>query len=354
MKKEIVIKAPGRVCLFGDHQDYLDLPVIACAINRFVELKAVPNKTSVFNITMTDIGQERSIDIGGLFQPLTHHDYFASSLRVVRRYGCIPNLGYDITISGDLPINAGLSSSSALVVAWIRFLLTAFEADHSITDQFVGKLAYEAEVLEHHGSGGYMDQYSIALGGVVFIETSGNINFKRLEKNLNCSLIIGESGVKKETQSTLGNLSAKGKESFSLIKERNHDFNPITTSLEDVKKLSTHLPDQLQPIFYAAINNYQITQEALRIFEKNEIDAANLGVLMNEHHRMLKDHLKITVPLIDNMVKAALSAGAYGTKIVGSGGGGCIVALVDQSKANIVICEIKKAGAKDAYQVSIV
>ena len=43
---------------------------------------------------------------------------------------------------------------------------------------------------------------------------------------------------------------------------------------------------------------------------------------MNGHHEVLRDLLKITVPRIDAMVNAALKAGAYGAKIVGSGGGG--------------------------------
>ena len=74
---------------------------------------------------------------------------------------------------------------------------------------------------------------------------------------------------------------------------------------------------------------------------------------MNAHHTVLKDVLKITVPIIDNMIDAALFNGALGAKIVGSGGGGCIVALVDKSNEESVIKGILEAGASDAYKVSI-
>jgi galactokinase len=48
--KEIISLASGRTCLFGDHQDYLGLPVIACAINRNIKLTAVQNvKDAVFD-----------------------------------------------------------------------------------------------------------------------------------------------------------------------------------------------------------------------------------------------------------------------------------------------------------------
>ena len=36
----ILSQAPGRICLFGDHQDYLELPIIACAIDRRLHIKA--------------------------------------------------------------------------------------------------------------------------------------------------------------------------------------------------------------------------------------------------------------------------------------------------------------------------
>ena len=68
--KEITSLAPGRTCLFGDHQDYLGLPVIACAINRNIKLTAVPNDKQVFNLIMNDIDQVRVIDIHSIFSEL--------------------------------------------------------------------------------------------------------------------------------------------------------------------------------------------------------------------------------------------------------------------------------------------
>ena len=42
----MISKAPARICLFGDHQDYLGLPVIACAINKYMSVEGVPNNTN--------------------------------------------------------------------------------------------------------------------------------------------------------------------------------------------------------------------------------------------------------------------------------------------------------------------
>ena len=41
MQNKIISKAPGRVCLFGDHQDYLGLPIIATTIDKEITIKAI-------------------------------------------------------------------------------------------------------------------------------------------------------------------------------------------------------------------------------------------------------------------------------------------------------------------------
>jgi len=74
---------------------------------------------------------------------------------------------------------------------------------------------------------------------------------------------------------------------------------------------------------------------------------------MNVHHSVLKDILHTTVPVIDKMVDAALEAGAYGVKIVGSGGGGSIVALANDRNEQEIIEAINRAGAIKAYGVNV-
>jgi galactokinase len=53
------------------------------------------------------------------------------------------------------------------------------------------------------------------------------------------------------------------------------------------------------------------------------------------------------------MINAALKAGAYGAKIVGSGGGGSIVVIADPKNENGVIKAILEAGAQEAYAVNV-
>ena len=350
--EHITIETPGRICLFGDHQDYLQLPVIACAINRKIVLTAKKNNSGYFEIFMPDVSAKRTINISETFDVLEPNDFFASTLRVVKRYGCIPNTGYSIEIKSTIPINAGVSSSSALVVAWVHFLLTTFGCHKKVTPQLIAKIAYEAEVLEHKGPGGRMDEYTIAIGNIIYIDTSKDSDYKTIGTSLD-GLILAESGVPKETIGLLSHVKTNAIKSIDFIKRKHPTFDIKTANLEDYQKYSEEIPKDLKPYFYAAIKNHCITQKALTVFEDNPTNPKLIGELMNEHHHVLKDYLKITVPEIDEMIDAALEAGAYGAKIVGSGGGGSIVALSPPDKKDLIIKKLLEVGAKSAYGVTV-
>ena len=288
---QVISKAPGRVCLFGDHQDYLGLPIIACAINRFVEIHGMANDSEEICIEMPDMKTSRSFHIHDPFDHLEKGDHIASVVRVVRRYGCVLDKGYTITIKGDLPINAGLSSSSAVVVAWIRFLLDAFGCNQKITDELVAKFAYEAEVVEFNSPGGRMDQYTIAIGDIIFLETGDSAKYKKIERSLS-SLVIGESGIPKNTMGLLSDLKRKALDSIEAVLEYDLDFNLHLAELEDLDKYSDILSEELQPFFYSSIKNHMITQNALIALNEEILNYERIGVLMNEHHSILKNILK--------------------------------------------------------------
>jgi len=351
-KETIVIKAPGRTCLFGDHQDYLELPVIACAINRHITLKARKNAKRLLVIDQPDIGQTRTIDLNHGAIPVEKGDFFRAAIDLLADYGCYPDQGYDIVVTGNIPINAGTSSSSALVVAWVEFLITSFGCDVPVTRTFISEMAYQAEVVYHGMPGGKMDQYSIGLGHVIYLETGNPLYHETFEKSIP-GLIVGVSGIPKDTSGVLRELKDKAQLSVIKVKKFLKDFDLGKVDINNMENYLAYVPEDLQIFFVAAIRNHSITQQALLEFRKPTLDLKRIGALMLEHHVVLRDYLNLTVPLIDTMVDAALEAGAYGAKIVGSGRGGCIVALSPKDREDCVIASIKAVGAKDVFAVQV-
>jgi mevalonate kinase len=62
----------------------------------------------------------------------------------------------------------------------------------------------------------------------------------------------------------------------------------------------------------------------------------------------------MTTPEIDRMVDASLAAGAWGTKLCGAGGGGCMLTLAPPEKHADVIAALAAAGAIHMPDVQIV
>lgn len=346
--KKYISKAPARICLFGDHQDYMQLPIIACGINRYITIEATANDQDYLLIDKQDLNEREKIQISDSLEDIGKDDFLRIAMKVLKSYDCHVDRGFDITISGDIPINAGLSSSSAFTVAWIQFLVEAFGMNQKLTTQLLAKLAYETEVVERNSSGGMMDQFTISYGNLIFLNTE-LAEVSLLNADLG-GMVVGVSGAPKDTFGTLADLKGNAWNAIHQVQKLYPDFLIKEASMDDITKYKPWITNEFRAVFEAAIGNHLLTQSAKAELEKDAFDLKSIGALMNEHHRYLRDYLMITIPLIDKMIVAALGAGALGAKIIGSGGGGCIVALCEPEKTEAIIKAIKDAGAVDAFE----
>ena len=94
-------------------------------------------------------------------------DHIRHVIKTLKKNSYNINKGYDIKIYSEIFINAGISSSSALTVALLKFFCETF-SNRKISNVDLAELAYQSEVIEQGGSGGRMDQYSISLGKQFF------------------------------------------------------------------------------------------------------------------------------------------------------------------------------------------
>ena len=347
----MISKAPARVCLFGDHQDYLGLPVIACAINKYIVVEGVPNNTNYLIFNLTDLGQIVEINLDEDFSSLKKGDHIRHVIKTLKNNNININKGYDIKISSDIFINAGISSSSAFTVALISFFIKIFDSKIS-SEELVAELAYQSEVVDQGGSGGRMDQYSISIGNTIFLETKSAFSFKKINNPIK-NFIIANSGVKKQTDLILKNLKNKTINAVNTIKLKNPSFNLNKVSIKGIYEYENQLSKTSFNYIKAAVENHSITQAAYLEMTKKTSNFNNIGELMNRHHDILKNDLSITVPLIDEMIDSALKNGAYGAKIIGSGGGGSILILSNEKDQNKLINAMYSAGAKEVVKANV-
>ena len=324
----IKTSAPGRICLFGEHQDYLHLPVITAAINLRIEIKGKPNGQRHMYINLPDINSEERFDLPSKQSDVPYvkeRDYFRSVFNVVRRYGVRIEQGYDCTVHGNIPINSGTSSSSALCVAWARFLtqISSVQKPEFNNPYFIAKLAHLAEVVEFNEPGGMMDHYASAIGGLMFQEFGDTVNLQPFALKLG-TFVLGDSLQAKDTKGILARVKYGVLNAIEIIKKEDPQFDLKTIPYEKIVQYQAFLTIDQTEVLRGAVLNRDLTQEARLLMSKDTLDERQFGKLLNEHQKVLAELLKISTPKIDRMLHSAMKAGAYGGKINGSGGGGCM------------------------------
>ncbi|MFX1294065.1 MAG: mevalonate kinase [Promethearchaeota archaeon] len=346
---EVKVSAPGRICLFGEHQDYLGLPVISAAISLFINIKALKTNDRNLTINLLDLNQQRII-------PLTNRevhyqysrDYLCSSYNLFIRKGYRLNQGYHCKVQGNIPINAGVASSSALVIAWITFLAKIFKAQLTLTQ--IAELGYQAEVGEFHESGGRMDHYTTTLGKILYITSKPPFKYERLNVPLK-GLVLGDSLEPKDTVADLTQIKKQIQIGISRLCCYYKKFNLQTTSIQDISKYLSLLPTEIANCITATLVNRDLTQKAKKLLTSNNFSSKAFYTLLDLHHMQLAQNLRISTPKIEKLIIAAKDAGALGCKINGSGFGGSMIAYAPECTEDVGKA-IEKAGGK-SYNLSI-
>lgn len=348
--KKIRISAPGRICLFGEHQDYLNLPVIAAAISKRVFVEGSRRNNSSISIQLPDINGQEKFQLSDIVSYSKKRDYFRSGFNIVQKNGFTFSSGIECTVHGEIPINTGTASSSALVVAWINFLTQMSDQRKNLELELIAQLAYEAEVLEFSEPGGMMDHYSTSIGGVIHLTTSPEMKIEKLNSNLG-AFVLSNSEEPKDTKAILARVKTGVLQIVDKLQKKYPDFSLQSDSINSLQEFEQDLTEEELILLKGTFSNKIITQEALNIFKKSKFDNLEFGNLLNKHQNVLRNSLKISTPKIDLMIDRALDAGALGGKINGSGGGGCMFAYAPDNPEKVL--EAVKKIAPDSYIVYV-
>ncbi|MDR6561818.1 MULTISPECIES: galactokinase family protein [unclassified Arcicella] len=350
MSNKIKVSTPGRICLFGEHQDYLGLPVIAAAISKRVNITGENRNDGKAILHLPDIDSEISFDIYPELPYLHKRDYFRSALNILQRQGYSFKKGLECTVEGNIPINSGTSSSSALLANWIHFLSRIADEPNPLSANEIAEIAYHAEVVEFKEAGGMMDHYSTAVGNVIYLESTPKIYVETLKPKFG-SFVLGDSLEPKDTVGILKRVKYGVLEAVEKIKKEYPDFSLFSVTQEDVKAFVKLLNNEELDLIKANIDNREILIEALALLKAETLNHEKFGELLNQHQLNLQALLKISTPKIDRMLAAAKASGALGGKINGSGGGGCMFVYAPENP-EAVAKSIENEGGK-AYIIQI-
>ena len=343
-EEELRVSAPGRICLFGEHQDYFGLSIIAAAINLRISISGKKRKDRIFKINLPDIEDTEEFSIEKELEYTKERDYLKSSINLLKRKGINLPAGWDCLIQGTVPINAGSASSSALVVAWIKFLLETAKDERAKKADEIAELGFLAEVAEFKEPGGKMDHYASSLGGVVSINFDEKLKVRKLKNPLK-EFVLADSLQKKDTTGMLGYIKNHVLQGVANLRKQKEDFSLKSSPIQEVEDEIEKLSPDARRLLKGTLLTRNLAAEGETLFGSDVFDHARFGDLLTSQHEVLRDYLCISTPKIEQMIETALKAGALGAKTNGSGGGGCIFAYACDKAENIAAA-LEKTGAK--------
>lgn len=394
MNTQFIVSSPGRADFLNTHQDYKGLPVVPVAINLRLYISASVTGGRTFDVRSIDLERYNepstdSFDVGlnemrgGRF----FGDYLRGVLNVLVKRGFASRLrGMDLTIKSDIPIGSGLASSAALEVAFTELLNHAFNLGLSRKD--VAEISFEAENMEVGIPCGRLDQYGVAFGGIIKLDCRPPYGVEVLPfKDLIFAIIdsgirhsTGDIHPKRQMEINIGlkALMESGSVPEGLKAKLGYRFDqPLWEDIseEEIDDYLSILDEPPRKRILFTLKMHKLTLMALKIlrFESismeelasnlsveslrrirsssaGELNYVVLGEIMNAQHALLRDLYDVSLPEIESMCEAALSAGAYGVKLSGAGMGGSIIALVKNEEAGRrVIDACISAGARNGW-----
>lgn len=305
MNSNISLEIPGRICLMGDKVDLLGKPVIGMAINLMMKITFKEKSDDIIEFYSHDTKEHIKFKVDE--SPPLNIDlaYWSVLYERLRKY---VKKGFYIDVQSEIPIGAGLSSSAAISVGFIKALDYIFKLKLSNFD--IAELAY---LGENHDLGiqcGRLDQYTITYGGVVFIHTGEVPRVERLNiKEL--PVVVGDSMEERKS---------------SII------LNRVMRQIQEKDRITLNAFKVIEKCVYQA-------KEALV-----KKDFKKLGELMDKQQEQERVFQADTRKII-KLCEAAKDAGALGAKQMGAGGGGCIVAIAP-GKQKEVANAITNAGGR--------
>jgi len=132
------------------------------------------------------------------------------------------------------------ASSSALLVCWIKFLLTVSGHEQARNADFIARMAHRAEVLEFNEPGGMMDQYATAVGGILYMEFTDPVKLQPVNSDLG-TFVLGDSLQPKDTMHILHRVKYGVLDAVNIINQSDHGFNLNQAQIDSINQYQSLL-----------------------------------------------------------------------------------------------------------------
>jgi len=339
---DLCVQSPGRINIIGEHTDYNNGFVLPAAIDKKVMVAIRKREDDLIVLYAEAFAEKKEVKIPEMKPQGDWADYMLGVVAQLIKKDYVVG-GFEILLTGDIPIGAGLSSSAAVECATIFALNELF---HFGLEKM--EMVQMAQMAEHEYAGvkcGIMDQFASMFGKKDHLI---KLDCRSLEyeyipfQNQDFVLVLFNSNVKHALVDSEYNIRRNQcNEGVEMIRKYHPQINSLRDA--DTEMVEKYIRPQDELIYrrchYVVSENIRLLQlcEALN---HNNLD--NCGKLMHETHLGLSEDYEVSCPELDLLVKIAMEQpGVIGARLVGGGFGGCTINLVRKENLESVIYEVE-------------
>ena len=349
-----VYRAPGRVNLIGEHTDYSGGFVMPAAIDFSTLIAISPRTDGRFLAHSVNFDQHVDRPIAEILaaRAKSWTDYPAGVLWALREKSIDISAGFSLTIVGNVPLGAGLSSSASVEVCTAFAVLGCLGIEMPLGE--IALLCQRAENAFVGANVGIMDQFVICCGKqdhAVMIDTRF-LTYTLAPIPPDVRIVICNSMVKHSLADGGGYNTRRAEMEFGLRILQKHRPEIIAlrdATLNDLAKWGSEMPDASLRRCRHVITEDDRVLAAVQAFQTR--DLTRFGELMHQAHVSFRDDFEASCPEIDILVSLAnQQPGCYGARLTGGGFGGCTVNLVAADHAD-AFTHAMRAGYKQATNI---
>jgi galactokinase len=349
---QLLSSAPGRINIIGEHTDYNLGYVLPAALNlqNYCLLSPRPDEKVCFWAENFKDKDEFLLGKISFSEDKKWVNYIRGIFWVLGEEG-FDLQGINGFLWGDIPLEAGLSSSAALEVSVLNGLRALFRLDLEPIKRV--KLARKAENEFVGVQCGIMDQFISVFGKknkALFLDC-GTLERKLLPLRLDkegLRICVYESGIKRELASSEYNKRRDDSgRAFEILKKFGaRDYKGISLSFLEQKR--KEMDGMLFRRARHVITENQRVREAVLAMEKN--DFRLLGELIFGSHESLRDDYEVSCPELDLLYEVAREfPGCYGARLTGAGFGGSGIALIRRERISAFRAKLLEEAARKGF-----
>jgi galactokinase len=323
-KPALIVRAPGRVNLIGEHTDYNDGFVLPMAIDRAIWIAVRPRTDCMVYVHSMDLDSDASFSLSDLLKDQGWGEYLKGVAHILESEGYKLS-GWEGMIMGDVPRGSGLSSSAAVELATARVFASIGNIEWN--PSYMARICQRAENEWVGVNCGIMDQMASAASKenqALFLDCR-SLEIQHVPLPDRIAVVIMDTSTRR------GLVDSAYNERRSQCEEAARFFkvNALRdVSLDEFEKGKSGLSEVVMRRARHIITENQRVLDSIQAMHDN--DVIRLGKLLNASHVSLRDDFEVTNDALNQIVEAAqMQSSCYGARMTGAGFGGCAVALVD-------------------------